>query len=153
MHHLPELIRPAVFTAGPGGLAVALLGVFCSAMIYVDTRRRFWRLSQSLGRMAGTVAIAALAFVNPSVAALALALKLVLELSTYSGPSVSARLQQGPLRRLWGARVVLGGIAIVILLAGHAGFGVFMFAIAELIERTLFFRAVDSPKMPGVPTS
>jgi hypothetical protein len=32
-----------------------------------------------------------------------------------------------------------------------AGVTVILFALGELMERTLFFRAVDSPKMPGVP--
>lgn len=138
---------------GHSGVAVATLGVFCSAMIYTDTRRHFWRLPQTLGRMAGTVLIAALAFRHPPLAAVALAAKLALELGTYRGGSVSARLQQGPLRRLWGSRLVIALLTAVLFLANHAALAFFFLFIGELLERTLFFTAVDSPKMPGVPSS
>jgi DMSO reductase anchor subunit len=138
---------------GHSGLLLATLGVASSAMIYTDTRRHFWRLSQTLGRMAGTVLVAALAFLTAPLAALALALKLALELATYRGTSVSARLQQGPLHRLWGARIVLASLTILLFITDHTPLGFFFLIISELLERTLFFRAVDSPKMPGVPTS
>ncbi len=38
------------------GLAAAtgIIAIFCSAMIYVDTRREFWRASQSFGKFFGT---------------------------------------------------------------------------------------------------
>ncbi len=138
---------------GHSGLVIASLGVFCSAMIYTDTRRHFWRLSQTLGRMAGTVLIAALTFINAPLAALVLVAKLALELTTYRGVSVSARLQQGPLHRLWVARVVLGGLTILLFVTQHTELGFFFLITSELLERILFFRAVDSPKMPGVPSS
>ncbi len=136
-------------------------GVFCSAMIYTDTRRHFWRLSQTLGRMTGTVVIAALAAIALATgaaewsvyASLALAAKLTLEHSTAFGTSTSARLQRGPLRRLWGTRIIMGGTTLMLFFSHHMDIGLFFFAIGELVERTLFFRAVDSPKMPGVPSA
>jgi Fe-S-cluster-containing dehydrogenase component/DMSO reductase anchor subunit len=145
----------------PSGLIIGLLGVFCSAMIYTDTRRRFWRLSQTLGRMGGSVAVATFAglavAVNASewslLAAATLTAKLALELTTYRGSSASARLQQGALHRLWGARVMVGGLATLLFASQHPAVACFFFTLGEVLERTLFFRAVDSPKMPGVPST
>jgi DMSO reductase anchor subunit len=131
---------------------LAASGVFCSAMIYTDTRRYFWRFSQTSGRMAGTVLVAACAFVHPPLAAGVLIAKLALELSTSRGHSSSARLQQGPLHRQWGSRVIVGLLTLLLFFANHSVMGFLLFTIGELLERTLFFRAVDSPKMPGVPS-
>jgi formate dehydrogenase iron-sulfur subunit len=53
-----------------GGLAIllnwttaliGLLGVFCSAMVYHDTRRAFWRGLRSMGKFFGTAAVLGLA--------------------------------------------------------------------------------------------
>ncbi|MFA6961912.1 MAG: DmsC/YnfH family molybdoenzyme membrane anchor subunit [Opitutaceae bacterium] len=134
-------------------IAVTAMGVFCSAMIYIDTHRSFWRPSQSFGRMAGTVLIAALAPHTPSLAAFALLAKLALELSTLRGDSASARLQRGPLAPLVIARVFIAGITLPAIFHLPSLIFLILFALGELLERTLFFRAVDSPKMPGVPTS
>ncbi len=135
-------------------LGAASLGIACSAMIYIDTRRRFWRPTQSFGRMFGTVVVAALTTIPPA-AALSLAAKLALEASTLRGPSHSARLQRGPLRAYTAARFLCGIAAAVLWLAApdvwFAAVAVFM--LGELLERTLYFRAVDSPKMPGLPAS
>lgn len=151
--YVPSVLRPLLSVLCPAAILIAAAGVFCSAMIYTDTRRHFWRLSQTLGRMAGTVLVAAPAFYNPQLAAVALAAKLAVELLTYRGQSVSARLQQGPLHRLWGARIVIAFATLGLFLSHHAAMGFFFLVIGELLERTLFFQAVDSPKMPGVPSS
>jgi formate dehydrogenase iron-sulfur subunit len=133
--------------------AVAALGVFCSAMIYIDTRRLFWRPSQSLGRMAGTVLIAALAPLSALAAAVALAAKLALELSTLRGASSPARLQRGPLRLLVSARLFAAVAAFAALPLLPTPVTAAILVVGELLERTVFFRAVDSPKMPGVPSA
>jgi formate dehydrogenase iron-sulfur subunit len=136
-------------------VAATAAGVFCSAMIYIDTKRSFWRPSQSFGRMAGTVIIAALAPISPLAAALILLAKLALELSTLRGDSTSARLQRGPLAPLVVARVAIALLTLTVFLLPTSSFllSLPLLAVGELLERTLFFRAVDSPKMPGVPTS
>ena len=52
---------------------------------------------------------------------------------------------------------LLGGVLLPLILATHglhpALVWVALFACltGELLERSLFFRAVDAPKMPGVP--
>jgi formate dehydrogenase iron-sulfur subunit len=149
--HLPPALAFAIQIASLGGLLLAALGVFCSAMIYTDTRRQFWRLSQTLGRMGGTVAVAALIPLSAPLAAVTLLAKLALELSTLRGDGPSARLQSSLLSPLVVARLVIASLLLPALFVTPAGVTVILFALGELMERTLFFRAVDSPKMPGVP--
>jgi formate dehydrogenase iron-sulfur subunit len=134
-------------------IGTTALGVFCSAMIYIDTRRRFWRPAYTFGRMGGTVAVAALAFVSAPLAALALAAKLALESLSLFGASPSARLQRGPLLGHLAARAAAAAFAILLFALGEPLFGFVFFALGELLERALYFRAVDSPKMPGVSAS
>jgi formate dehydrogenase iron-sulfur subunit len=134
-------------------VAATAAGVFCSAMIYIDTRRTFWRPSQSFGRMFGTVLVAALAPISPLAAALALLAKLALELFTLRGDSTSARLQRGPLAPLVIARVAIASITLLAIFHLPSPIVLVLLALGELLERTLFFRAVDSPKMPGVPSA
>lgn len=150
---LPPFLQRGVELAPAAGLLIAGLGVFCSAMIYTDTRRQFWCLPQTLGRMFGTVAIAALIPLSAPLAAIALVTKLVLELNTLRGTSTSARLQRGLLSPLVVARLAVAGLVLTAVFVAPAFASVLLFGVGELLERTLFFRAVDSPKMPGVPAS
>ena len=150
--HPPSFIEPYLPLAHLSGLAAAALGIFCSAMIYIDTRRRFWRPSQSFGRMAGTILITALAFVSAPLAIAALSAKLALELITLIGSGNSARLQRGPLLPVLAGRLLLGAGALALLAIDAPLLAVAWFVLGELAERTLFFQAVDAPKMPGMPS-
>jgi formate dehydrogenase iron-sulfur subunit len=152
---LSDLLTSHFSLLTSAAIAVTAAGVFCSAMIYIDTKRSFWRPSQSFGRMAGTALIAALAPIYPLAAALILLAKLALELSTLRGDSASARLQRGPLAPLVVARVAIALLTLTVFLLPTSSFLLLLplFALGELLERTLFFRAVDSPKMPGVPSA
>jgi hypothetical protein len=150
---LPPVLQLALRFAPAAGLVIAGLGVFCSAMIYTDTRRQFWRLSQTLGRMGGTVAIATLVPLSAPLASLLFIGKLALELNTLRGNSTSARLQRGLLSPLVVARLAVAGLAFAGFFMLNPAAAVILFGVGELLERTLFFRAVDSPKMPGVPSS
>jgi DMSO reductase anchor subunit len=159
-------------------LSLGGAGVFCSAMVYADTRRRFWRLPVTAGKFFGSTALFGLAAawtLRPAAAPLAVALaavsavKLAFEARTFRclGEEVftparkTALLLAGPLRRLTAVRYVcgaLGGLLIPLLALGSGGagswpasIGVGLIAVAELAERALFFRAVDAPKMPGGP--
>ncbi len=135
-----------------GGAAIAITGagVFSSAMIYIDTRRRFWRPFHTFGRMGGTVAVSALAFASAPAAAAALAAKLLLESLSLFGPSHPARLQRGPLFGHLIARFAAAAFAILFFSLGEALFAFTFFVLGEGLERALYFRAVDSPKMPGL---
>ncbi|MBC8010650.1 MAG: dimethyl sulfoxide reductase anchor subunit [Burkholderiales bacterium] len=132
-------------------IALTAAGVFCSAMIYIDTRRRFWRPANTFVRMAGTVLIAALVFIAPPFAALALLLKLGAEIALLLASPLSARLHAGPLRGLFRLRLGLAAAAALPLALQQPWFGFILFALGEAIERALYFRAVDAPKMPGQP--
>jgi DMSO reductase anchor subunit len=134
-------------------LVVGLLGVFCSVMIYVDTHRVFWRFPNSGIRMFGTVGVTAAALFDPLAGALALAARLGFEALALHGDATSARLQRGPLRSTVVARFAAGGVAIVLLATGFTMAGLAAFVLGEFAERCLYFRAVDAPRMPGVPAS
>ena len=130
--------------------AVGCLGLACSAMIYVDTRRHFWRAAQTFPRFVGTAAVVALACIAPAAAAFTLAAKLALEWRTYFDGSTSARVQRTHFAALGVARDVLGFTAIILLLGGAPGLALVPALLGEFTERYLYFRAVDAPKMPGV---
>jgi formate dehydrogenase iron-sulfur subunit len=141
-------------------VATGLLGLGCSVMIYVDTRRGFWRLAQTAPRFLGTAALAGLIPLAPVAAGLLLLAKLAWESRTFFDHSVSARLQRGPMRTASSLRDIFGCLGLVGLLAqstpNHSGMMVIsgvttvLVFLGELAERYLFFRAVDAPKMPGV---
>jgi Fe-S-cluster-containing dehydrogenase component/DMSO reductase anchor subunit len=159
--------------------AVGLAGLFCSVMIYADTHRRLWRFSQTAPRFFGNAflpaAAAVFAFgfetkISLIVLGLATALKLAcdarlmqaLDRADADDPLTpelhSARLLNGPLRPLFGLRIAAAVVTAFLLpipivtgqLPAWTGWIVFVSALlGELLERHLFFRAVDAPKMPG----
>ncbi len=175
---------PAAFDGVRPALAIAtaacgVVGLFCSVMIYVDTRRAFWRFAHTAPRFFGSAVVLGLASAIASpgapralgfVLALAMVLKLVLE-SNALAPLAGTRdevtparntalLLAGPLRRVNELRVacaLLGGILLPLMFALSTAPSAFMWValaaslLGELLERSLFFRAVDAPKMPGVP--
>ncbi|WPJ96519.1 DmsC/YnfH family molybdoenzyme membrane anchor subunit [Coraliomargarita algicola] len=157
---------------------IGLLGVFTSVMIYHDTQRPYWAFPITALKFFGTtVGLSAAMYVFfaaiegvLSLPALCFMLigfcsKLVLELTmlgqaqadTMSPAKKTAMLLLYPLRRttilrfavclfgmlcaalLWwsGAPLLISSVSFICLFA------------AELLERSLFFRAVAAPKMPG----
>ncbi len=133
--------------------ALGSLGLVCSVMIYVDTRREFWRFAQTAPRFFGTAALFALAPVAPRAAAIALAVKLAWESRTFFFGATSARLQRGPLARTVLTRDLFAFAAALVLLLAPPLVTVWialpLLLAGEIAERYLFFRAVDAPKMPG----
>lgn len=135
-----------------------LLGVFCSVMVYVFTRRPYWCLPMTMTRFGLTLIALGACFVAPTIATTAIAAKLGFEIYL-SLPAVSpfrrsARLLQGPLRGIWKARLATGFAGLVFLAGANiypplAGIGFVLTLSGELLERTIFFRAVDAPGMPG----
>ncbi len=157
------------------GLA-GILGVFCSAMIYHDTRRPLWHWRRSVLLFFGSAAIlgtAATALFQNSDAllamiAIAVPVKLCIEISTLrhvTDPTLSplkktALLITGRFTCVAFARllcVLLGGVGLPLLLISNAlesslSTTAVMFALllaGELLERFLFFTTVVAPKMPG----
>lgn len=161
---LSLLVGASLLATGPVGsklppalvcvtLAFGLAGIFCSAMLYADTRRRAWRLPVGAGKFFATALIAALALTSLPAAAIALGAKLLLESAALRGNDATARLQRGPLRPAVARRFALGGGALLAFAGGLALPGLALFAAGELAERCLFFRSVDAPKMPGLPSA
>jgi len=146
-----------IFT-GAGSLAV-----FTSVMVYHDTGRPFWHWSRTALRFFGTTLLSALiafAFTHsiPStLAALALASKLLLELATllplrkpdWSPARHTARLQTGPLRTTFFLRMGLG-VGAVALLPSWPLAALALFLFGETLERRLFFQSVYAPRMTGM---
>ena len=167
--------------------AAALIGlsaVACSAMLYADTHRKFWRATQSFGKFFGTTLVLGLAAV---LAALprgqsfwagsllcASALKLALEQGIVrhwqAGDAGacgeldrSAVLLAGDLGLVARVRLACGIVGGMVLPVGfilgagasagtRSGLAWSILAgclAGELLERSLFFRAVVPDKMPG----
>jgi Fe-S-cluster-containing dehydrogenase component/DMSO reductase anchor subunit len=157
---------PAAFAAATGLLpawcaaGVGVVSVFCSVMVYVDTRRPYWVMSQTLPKFAGTTLVLGLGLAScfdagfAGVCAVAAAVKLASEALLLSLPDANLertkRLLLGRLRSLNLARFAFGlAGAALILSAGWPGL-CFLF-IGECLERALFFRAAAAWKMPGNP--
>jgi DMSO reductase anchor subunit len=138
----PDLLVPSAITG--------LIGLGCSAMIYIDTRRHFWRTAQTVPRFFGTAALLAVAPFAPLLAAAMLGMKVAWESRTFFDQSVSARLQRGPLRKEVLVRDSLATLGIVLLVVSPGWLALTVVLTGEIAERYLFYRAVDAPKMPGM---
>ena len=163
-----------------GTAALGALALLCSVMIYVDTRRVFWRFANTAPRFFGSAVILGLAGAlaahdSPrSIGFLlvgATVLKLIFEARAIAPikeeddglhlpARQTARLLIGLLRPANEIRViaaVLGGILLPFMIAvgkvspALAWLALGLVLLGELAERYLFFRAVDAPKMPGLP--
>ncbi|MGI8965962.1 MAG: dimethyl sulfoxide reductase anchor subunit family protein, partial [Limisphaerales bacterium] len=178
-------------------IVTGLLALFCSMMIYHDTRREFWRWPVSGAKFFGTTLLlgATTVLISSTVSAVFASQqffifkslshelsKLVLLISLaklagellffrhlrhpeYTALKRSALLMTGVLSRITLLRYVggaVGGILLPVIfifekfkffspmvLVGFAGVLWVFCIIGELLERTLFFRAVAPSKMPG----
>ena len=155
---------------------IGLFAVFCSLMIYHDTRRPLWHWRRSAPLFFGTTLalgaagagifnpLAKLTVVLICVTGIKLAVEvLILRHATDCALTPlrkTALLITGKFQSIAFARLVcalLGGIATPLLLVANAfpsatlattaGFALLL--AGELIERFLFFTTVDAPKMPG----
>ncbi len=152
---LPLIIQTVVAL---GTVGAGFAGVFCSVMVYVFTKRPLWSLTQTGPRFFFTALALGSCFTFPLVSALAVALKIALELRVSSkrlSPfKKSARLLGGPLRKAWGIRLVNGllGMTLALISANTPSIAplAFLFILTgELGARFLYFQAVEVPKMPG----
>lgn len=157
-------------------LLAGSLAVFSQVMVYVDTKREFWRLRRTLPRFFASVFMLgcalALAFEPNETLAVTLMstmlLKLGSELSVlkFNGDEDAANiqltrtaaLQLGHFRPLLSLRILLGlggGLLLPFLfLAGTAPAAILPLAAllclcGELAERYLFFTSVAPDRMPG----
>jgi formate dehydrogenase iron-sulfur subunit len=171
--NVPAALTVALSTAAA---FVGLLGVFCSTMIYVDTRREFWSASQSGTKFFGTVlllgAASAWVFAGATMfvpfVIIAAVGKLAFEQSIFRRLLDHDTLGQQPLNKtalllagelgLWSRSRLLcgfvGGVLLpaLYLLSPNPAIPIGAFAmciIGELLERCLYFTAVVTRKMPG----
>lgn len=170
------LTTSLVTLSGAGAVAVGLLSVYCSIMVYVDTRRAFWSLSKTTGRFMGTtlfggslgLLVTSYAVHGSAPAALwgitfvMLLMKVAVECAsllpanhkTWSMEKKSALIQLKTLRPTLAIRWVtmLVVLLFLLLISLHPMFGVLSVAalvLGEWLERQLFFQAVVTLKMPG----
>ncbi len=154
--HVDPIAQALVLPAG----AVA---IFTSAMIYHDTHRSLWRLPFSATRFFGTM----LAFLflglgsyQPlflPLASLTICAKTAPELYTcllglregaWTPDRHSGRLLLGPLQNFTLWRFGLAALAAVVVLF-NPWLALPLLVSSEILERQLFFQAVQAPKMPG----
>ncbi len=148
-------------------LPLGFIAIFTSVMIYHDTHRSLWRFPLTSARFFGTaccfVALA-YAIIHPGFEAtecfaVVAIVKLIPEIhilllqrrydvSTWFPDVHSARLQFGPLRLLTVTRFVLACLSIVTL-AINPWAALPIFLASETLERMIFFKSVQAPKMPG----
>ena len=130
---------------GVAAVLTGLLGVFCSVMVYVDTRREFWTWPRTGGRFFGTVILCA-AVAGSWGVWLALALKLAAEASGFAVTG-SRSLMLNDLKVFTLGRYVALGIGLAIVPLSLVG-GLVVLIVGELLERILYFRAIVEPRMP-----
>jgi Fe-S-cluster-containing dehydrogenase component/DMSO reductase anchor subunit len=160
-------------------LLIGCASLFCSIMVYVDTRREFWRFSQTAGKFAGSslwLGLASALWWVPADQArswmtglmVVAALKLTAELLTlrparhpeWTAAKRSALLLLQPLKTATALRFLCGlagslVLPLLFLLQGgllnlNVASAIFALTLGgELLERYLFFRAVIAWRMPG----
>lgn len=157
----PSLL-PALQTAGT---ALGLLAVFCSIMVYVDTRRPFWSFPRVTAKFLGSTAVigaACAAAATSSRPAFGLAVffavsKMAFEIGDLirhrngdprSLLTRSARVMWSPLGS-WTLGRFAASAAGLCLLGWGSWSGVALLLAGEGLERILFFRASTAPRMPG----
>lgn len=169
-------LAPFANLLAPAAAVTGLLGVLCSVMIYVDTRREFWSARQSATKFFGTAlllgAATALALsggATPALLVICSAMgklafehrifRRLLDADTLGQEPLNktARLLAGELGIFTRTRIAAGLIGGVMLPALYlltpntalATAALALCVLGELLERYLFFTAVVTRKMPG----
>lgn len=151
---LADFVNPVGITMN----VIGLIAVFTSVMIYVDTGRENWKFPWTASAFFGTTLGAmGIASGQPLLATFALLPLLVDAVfikfskeSEWSPKIHKARLMWNPLKKVTQTRLLIGALAIVISMVFPIG-GLALFVASEILSRLLYFKAVQSPKMPGMP--
>ena len=151
---LPDVITSLL---GVSAAALGVTGLFASVNVYADTRRSFWRFSQTMSRFFGTALSAGLLFSPaPFLTVVPIVLLIGMEASILFEPDETEQrphdLMCGPLRTTTWLRF-LTALAFVGLATSEftsPWVTLFLLVLTELAARSLFFRAVDEAKMPGI---
>lgn len=157
--------------------SVGVVGVGCSAMIYAATGRIWWSVARTACRFLLTAILlgSALSMAIRSslgedslrtplmaLTCIALALKALVEweplLRRGTSPKFqpihdTGRLLRGPLRTIWQARwmAILGALIVIAIAPAPMSYALasLFLLTGELLERSVFFGAVVSSRMPG----
>ncbi|MDB9741629.1 dimethyl sulfoxide reductase anchor subunit [Akkermansiaceae bacterium] len=172
-----QYLTPEIVTlSGVGAVIAGLLSVFCSIMVYVDTKRAFWSMNKTSGRFLGTslwgggLALLVTSYIvygtAPAavwaIAAATFAFKLIVEgvsllparEKEWSMAKKSALIQLKTLRSTFTLRWVSMGAVLLFssLMIFQPMFGILALLsllLGEWLERQLYFQAVVTLKMPG----
>ena len=162
--------------SGSAVLTLGIISVFCSIMVYVDTKRAFWSLGKTSYKFVGTLLLggtttlllSSLVFHEQTPGSLwvifviGLLWKTLSETvsllyakqATWSMSKKSALIQLHSLRSTLLARwsmMALSVIAILLTIYSplFAVIAILAMLIGEFLERQIFFQAVVTLKMPG----
>ena len=140
---------------GASVTVLGLAGLFASTMVYADTQRPFWRWSHTAWRFGATALIAGLIISPfPLVALLPVVVLLGFEAAILFEPDTDmlkpSHLMRQVLKHSVMVRAFSALLGLALLVSGYQWPALMVFAISELAARSLFFRAVDEPKMPGI---
>jgi formate dehydrogenase iron-sulfur subunit len=137
--------------------ALGLASVFCSVMVYVDTRRPFWAIGQTPPKFFGTVVVLGTGIASvwdgslAVAAALSASTKLTWELlsliSEQPDLGRTRRLLLGPLR-WWHVTRFASSLCGVAVMLHDTRIGFALLLVGELLERTLFFKGAAAWRMP-----
>ncbi len=134
----------------PLAAVLGLLSVACSVMVYADTRRPTWDLPRVTWKFLGTTLLLGATATGLLLPACLLTLaKLTAEAALLTRRDLTARVQLGPLRRWTLTRFALP-LAGLALLPFSPPAALILLTAGEIIERSLFFRAVTANRMPGL---
>ncbi len=155
-------------TACLAAALTAVASVFCSIMVYADTRRVLWKFPiTALSMAGGTITISAtaasVATSQPLVSASAILFLIsrIIAVSRFTHQwrheppaahphAKSARLMYGPLSGWWQVRL-FAALSAALLLFSFPLTALALVLLSEFCERLLFFKAVVALKMPGIP--
>lgn len=157
---LTETLAPYRFPVGIGVIAIGLIAVFTSVMIYHDTGRKNWHLKWTLPAFFGTTLafmglflstvhpIFSLFMILPLITDVLLLLPLKQQEAEWSPALHRARLMWMTLNTYTVARLICGILSLLLVpLSPYLALPLLI--TGELLSRYLYFRAVHSPKMPG----
>ncbi len=136
-------------------LMLSAIAIFTSVMIYVDTKRSFWAFPSTFLRFFGSWLTFIFLIDFPWLAVMTCAIKILYEVvfickhvrhTEWSPNRHSARVQVLLMPRAWMLRLLLV-VAACVVLGDFIFLSMVFLTCAELIERTIFFRAVYAPRM------
>ena len=173
---LPTIENSWITLSGISATILGLISVFCSIMVYVDTKREFWSLGKTTSKFIGTlllggattILITSLIFQpnTPPILWITLALTTLWKIAadtisltaakqtTWSMSKKSALIQLRSLRPTLTLRWIMMAISIISIILTiftplFAIPAILTMLLGEFLQRQIYFQAVVTLKMPG----